>query len=524
MARFRLHPAVLLGLLAFLAMAPALAGDFVMDDRPAVTESVCVTGPFDPGLVFGTSFWCETEGATVDAWRPLTVAVWWPLWHLGAGDPFPFHLLPVVLHVLCTLGLWSLARELGLVPRAAAVSAAWFAVMPIHVEAVASVVGVADVWAGGLTLAAVLAHRRDSWLAILACAAAAMAKESGFLSIAVLAACSLAAPPPGDRRRAWTRVAIAIFVVVGVLAWRASALGNFDAGRTSGWANPLMGVPLAGRIPGALEIGWRYLALAVTGHPLSADYSYRQIPLGDDVSGLRVGLGAVVLVGTLVLGYRHRRDPAIRFSILWWLGMMAFLCHVVAPLPVVFAERVFYGASVPLCLLAGLGTHRLLDRVRRRGLRRSIQVAAAIYLVVQVGLSARHALLWTNELSLTETTARRSPNSARANLWYASVLGRARQSEAALRHARRAVEILPNWGRAQAIYAAQLDLAGHPKQAAIAFRRAVELQAEDASVADLCIQFMLRYGHVDGARHVYAQHVRARGGRPHPDVTVPPPP
>ena len=100
--------------LALLAFAPALNGEFVLDDRVAVVESACVSGSFDGSRILGSNFWCEPKNAqTSETWRPWTVAIWWPLWHLGGGASWPFHGLNMLLHLACSLVVVAVGRSLG---------------------------------------------------------------------------------------------------------------------------------------------------------------------------------------------------------------------------------------------------------------------------------------------------------------------------------------------------------------------------------------------------------------------------
>jgi len=142
----------LVAVLAAASVLPVLfGGQFVLDDVPAVTRSACIRGDFDLTRLTSSNFWCEPEGAqTIDAWRPLPMLIWWPLWRVSGGSPVVFHLLGLVLHVITSLGLVRLLERLGATPRASVLAGVLFAVLPIHVDATASVVGQAETLAGAL--------------------------------------------------------------------------------------------------------------------------------------------------------------------------------------------------------------------------------------------------------------------------------------------------------------------------------------------------------------------------------------
>lgn len=504
--------------LAMIAVSPALLGEFVLDDQHAVLESVCVTGSFHLDLIFGRNYWCEPAALqTADAWRPWVVMVWWPLWHIGGGAPLPFHLLGLVLHAACTLQVVALGRQLGLDRSAALVGAAAFAVAPIHVDAVASVVGGADVWCTLWTLLALQAHLRGQLRAVPYGVLAVLSKETGVVVVPLLVLLELLGPRPPDATTARRRrllLLVLTFLVAAALVARTHALGSFFGTHITVSVNPLLTEPWHARLPAALDLLRRYLQLTVIGYPLSADYSYAAVPVGASIEWLGVVLGAALLAAMIAVLHRHRREPPTRLLVLWFLLAFLFVSNLPALLPAIFAERLFYAATVPLLLLAGSLVGPWLSR-------RAPCVVVSAYVLVGACLSFVHARAWNSEATLTAVTVEHSPGSARAHVWRARVLAREGRAGQVEHHARRAIEILPTWGAPHALLGASLDLQGQPERALTAFRHALVLDAADPEVADLFIQFLLRYGHRAQARSVFERHRAARGGQPAARVTNP---
>ena len=195
---------------AFALAAPALLGDFVLDDAVAVTGSACVTGPLDLGRIFSSTFWCEDPSGPVQtaSWRPATVTVWWLLFRLGGGAA-PFHLLSALLHAACAGLLVLVSRALGASDRAATAGGVCFAVLAIHAEVAAGVVGAAAGWATLFVLVAVLAAASTSWsagarvsLSFAAAALACAAREDGVLVLPLVALVCVAGwkDETGDRK------------------------------------------------------------------------------------------------------------------------------------------------------------------------------------------------------------------------------------------------------------------------------------------------------------------------------------
>src|SRR4051812_26349467 len=161
----RLSGACLAGLLAAAAYGNAVGDGFVLDDAAAIAGNRAVTRA--PATLWARDFWGgRRERPRTDAYRPLTSATFALDWRLGGGAPWPFHLTNLVLHGLRTAllvaGLWTLAT-----PRVALMAGALFAVHPLHTEAVAGLVGRADVLATLLGALAWWLHRRRATMATL---------------------------------------------------------------------------------------------------------------------------------------------------------------------------------------------------------------------------------------------------------------------------------------------------------------------------------------------------------------------
>lgn len=514
--------AVLLGAVVFL---PALGGELVLDDVPAIAESTCVTGPLDLGRIFARNFWCQDPAAaSIDAWRPLPVLLWWIAWQLGSGAAGPLHAIGWLAHLGCVALVWRLAGRLGLEPRAASVAAVCFAIMPIHADAVASVVGAADVVStlGVLvTLLACLERGRGALpLALLGSVVAILSKESGAIVLPLSLLAWWMSSRDRERARAATHPALLVagvgLVVVAALSWRAQVLGGWTAQHVTFGVNPLIAEPAWLRVPASFGLWTRYIQTTLLGSPLSADYSFDAIPLSGVEFWARAGSGLLGVAGLCWLALRELRRGRVSTALLiaWHLGAAVLACQLVTLLPAIFAERLFYGATVPLAVLAGRVVSPLLER-------RLANVGLIAYLLVQAVLCAAHAWAWRREADITAITVASTPRSARAQVWHARVLLRAEQWEQAYEHADAAARIHPSWGVPDALAGAALDAQDMPQEAAERFQRATSVAPGEFEVADLAIQFLLRYGHRPQARAIYDAHQRARGGHADPRVTRP---
>ena len=149
---------LLVGSLAAATYANAIGNTWAFDDdyivvsNPVVTEArwgEALTGPYWGGL--------ETVPSL---YRPTTVIALALEWRVFEGRPAAFHTVSLLLHVLVSLLVTLLLA--AFLPRvAAAAGGALFAVHPVHVEAVANVVGQSELLAAAAYLGACLLYLRQ---------------------------------------------------------------------------------------------------------------------------------------------------------------------------------------------------------------------------------------------------------------------------------------------------------------------------------------------------------------------------
>ncbi|XP_036092621.1 protein O-mannosyl-transferase TMTC1 isoform X3 [Rousettus aegyptiacus] len=140
-------------------------GEFVHDDVWAIVNNPDVRpgAPLGWGI-FTNDFWGKgmAENTSHKSYRPLCVLTFKLNIFLTGMNPFYFHAVNVILHCLVTLVLMYTCDKTVFKNRGLAfVTALLFAVHPIHTEAVAGIVGRADVLACLLFLLAFLSYNRS---------------------------------------------------------------------------------------------------------------------------------------------------------------------------------------------------------------------------------------------------------------------------------------------------------------------------------------------------------------------------
>src|SRR5712692_266896 len=135
----RLWAALLLAACA-VTYGNGIFGAFPYDDKAVVRDNPRIRSPRNVRQIFTTSYFGGPSG-TGSAYRPLLLLSYAGQWWIHGKDVVAFHVVNVLFHVVATLLLAALLLRLGLSPPSVAAASLLFAVHPIHVEAVTSLVG-----------------------------------------------------------------------------------------------------------------------------------------------------------------------------------------------------------------------------------------------------------------------------------------------------------------------------------------------------------------------------------------------
>ena len=366
-------------LLALGAYAITAGFDFVYDDHRMIVENDVIHSLSNWREIISVTWWPNA------LYRPVTLISFALDWAASGGNPHYFHTVNIVLHVFVTLLVFLLARKY-MSELAAGIAAMLFAVHPVHVEAVASVVGRAEVLATLFALGAVLMYRKDGELqdlsagdrrraflapgALLLLLAAIGAKESAFATVGIFLIVDWIRgrrSSSQDGAAAIRRHAVVwvggLLITFTWMAVRASVIGSFAG---DGAGPGLKGHDLAGRILIMAPVALQYLRLLFAPIHLSADYSPEYLPAEAQVT-LAGLLGFLVVLGGVAAGYSCRKKyPTFTFALMWIGGTLLIVSNILVPSGVMLAERSMYLPSVGAVMLLGLVVDSALPRVSYR--------------------------------------------------------------------------------------------------------------------------------------------------------------
>jgi len=468
--------AALAAALSVVCYAGTVSNQFVFDDHDIIARNPLVTSD-EPhlGRIFTSHYWEHVTPAG-NLYRPLTILTYWLSHAAGGLDPAGYHVVNILLHALCSVLMVALAARLGLSAPSATAAGVLFATHPIHTEAVAGIVGRADLMTASCLLAALIVHTATSGspmpraLGIAALyAAGLLSKENAIVLPGLMLAADLRAPQPG--RRAWRTLlpayAACIAVAAGWLALRAAVLPG--SGGTGAAGDPFSEAPAAIRICTALGVLARYVWLLIWPVALSADYSFAQIPAALSFAQPLTLAGAALLAALIAIATRRTgRWRLASFCALFFLIAMAPVSNLLFGIGTIMGERLLYLPSAAFCMGLPALASALCLRGAPRGVsvpaRRAAAAACALLALLYSARTIARAGDWKDQLTLFSVTARTSPRSAKVRYNLGRALEDAGRTAEALSAYREALAILPEYAPAHnnagLLLAASGDLAG----------------------------------------------------------------
>jgi hypothetical protein len=375
-------------------------------------------------------------------------------WAISDGDAQWFHFTNILWNAAAVTLLY-LLLSIWVPGAPAIVGALIFAVHPVHVEAVANVVGRAEVMAAVFSLGAMLLWTRRSregahggtriLPVLLLYLLAVLSKESAIMLPALLVLCDVCSGLLARHNiREWLRMRVALLAALGLLA----IIYVLERSMVTGGLGPTIVDPTldvatsnTARILTALQAWPIILRLLLFPARLLSDYGPPSLLPALNLTP-EAAAGAVILGGAVAGGIAA-----------WWKGyqrtatVLLFIpvamlptSNLLIPIGIIVAERTLYLPSIALAMAVAFVWVRVLDRPE---ILRSATMLLALALVLLLGRTLTRIPVWRNTSTVFNALVRDDPNSFRARWYFARLAANQGDMKLALRRYDEALQIWP---------------------------------------------------------------------------------
>ena len=534
---------LLLGVLPYLN---TLGNSFVYDDDYQVLSNPYLRNFHHVKQIVASSVWSfRYTTVPTNYYRPLMMVQYLLLYQIYGPLAYVFHLGNVILNAMVVILLFLLTRRLFRSEAIGFLSAAIFALHPIHTEAVAWVAAVSDLQLGVLLLLTFWfflnlgdSRRKRWWTAPMMCFCfilAILAKEPAiaFPAIAVAYEHFFAE----DRMKTSRREKVLRYAplwVVAALYMTARVL--FMGSLVPRLQRP--GLPWGRVILSSVTLTGDYMSKLVWPARLSALYSFVATPSWREpgfIAGVAWILGVVLLFCLL-----WKKNRMAAFGIVWLIPMLAPALNARWMAANVFSERYLYVPSFGFCWLLAAGIVALwnVEQVKRQTLMKTGVASACIFLAGLGTVRIVHRNTdWHDELRFYQVMVEQNPNNATAHCdlgsaywnqshfpeamreWNTSLqcdpnnvvalgnLGRVAVFQGrfadAIPFLRKAIKINSSNAEAHVALAEALAGLGQYDEAEPEFRKAIQISAYDSDAYNALARFYVDRGRIGEAKDAY---------------------
>jgi tetratricopeptide (TPR) repeat protein len=431
--------------------ANTLFNEFTYDDRPYIKENKYITSLRYLPVIFTKTY--APHDPELSVYRPLVEVSYIIDYALGVhrtdlsilteqpeASPIPFHITNMLIHFGVCVLLYFLVLRFGGGRTVALVSAAMFAVHPVHVEVVASVVGRAESlcalfyllsllffisWRNALAQGKATEHYLSPrfMLSILFFSAALLSKETAitlppmlFLTDVLLLRTYAEETPPSKR---FARLLAAYLPYVALfllyILIRVLVVGELGTNEKITYFDGKSHAQPAAAMLVAFLI---YLKLLVLPTILHADYNFPILFVDryfiqepKNLLSLWPLIGAIMLIGYLTISFVLAFRKSRLAFVLLWLPVMLFPVSNIIPFGDIMAERFLYLPSVGYCVLVAAACAYALAHFGGANARRrtAVWIAAALVIALFSLRSVVRNTDWSNEIRFWKAVLRTAP-------------------------------------------------------------------------------------------------------------------
>ena len=400
----------LLGILAitFIVFIPSLKNGFTnYDDQLYVTENALIT------TLSGDIITKPVAGN----YHPLTILSLALNFKISGLEPFSYHLVNLIFHLLNTLLVFYFASMISRGSmEVAVITALLFGIHPMHVESVAWVSERKDVLYAFFFIAGLityLKYARKRNMALYTATWALFLLSGASKPAAVVFPLILLLVDYFQERKPDMKLILEkapffagsfFFGFLTIAAQESEAIGSFEQ------------YPVVERIMFASYGAVMYLVKMIFPFQMSALHPYPDTSNGMPLLYMAAPLILAALMG--LVAYSAKKTRVVVFGFLFYLVSIALVLQFVSVGRAIIAERYTYLAYIGPALILGFGIRYVMKDKQGslNGIRKGIMGAIALYFAVMCYLTFERTKVWENSQTLWSDVIGKYPGD-----WFAYV-------------------------------------------------------------------------------------------------------
>ena len=405
--------------LVFLIYGKTISGDFVFDDRYIVNSNQ--TFQLENFVNVVTSPYWNTESGL---YRPITLVSYAVNYSVFGTKPWSFHFVNLIFYSWTCYLIFLFIKKLTQKELLAFLSALIFLVLPIHSEAVANIIGRAEILAlffSLLFLLEIIKEKPKTFLAGLWLLLALGSKENATIIIP-LGLILFLQKNTGLKYKDWLSISWGAFIYFGsrlqVLGW--SYFSNLE---TSIVENPLKFESVIPRTATSFKILTIYLQKTFWPFNLCSDYSYNQIPALKNFADIWALAGLIIftLFVVSIFIFWHRK-PIISFSAAIFVFGFLITSNIPFTTGTIAGERLIYYPSLGLAIITAYVLTLLIKKLPSLWPKIIVGILTTLLIIFYAWQSHARSLDWLTEKSLFTSATKCAPNSVLSRSNYGAML------------------------------------------------------------------------------------------------------
>ncbi len=475
-------------ILSFVIFGNGIGGDFVFDDRSVIVGNPMVENISGAVEAFISPYYYARPQSGL--YRPLTLASYTLDWHLFSGNPQGFHVVNILLHAIASFLVYLVLKGSGTFfgtkkapnpfSKVAAVGSLLFLFLPIHVEAVTSIVGRGELLMFLFFLASFLSIQKSYYkTAATFFFLSLLSKETAIAFIPVFLFFEFAwRKMPLKELFAKTFYFIPPLIIYALLRYNALGSQYFMNNNAYTFFNPILAMDFFPGLWTAFKVLYLYVQKIIFPTYLSSDYSYNQIVAVNNLFDSWQALAGVGIFTTIIYLFVSKRNSLVGLGAAIFLFSYLVVSNFFIKIGTIMAERLMYMPSLGLAMLAATVISDQWSVVSNKIIKGLIYVGLVVILTWYGYLIIDRNKDWLNEKNLFESAYAVAPNSVVNITNMASILFREGKNEKALEKIETALNIEPKNSPALHLAGQIHKSAGDDKTAEEYWRKAIEAQPD----------------------------------------------